>query len=179
MLNVERGAAQTLRTGRHVIKELSSPVAGSSTGFVTLTSVADREIAMQFPASLFRTGEGAPESVWTISPAPESPSGVVWRNASVPIDFLRYRARLCRGACLVAVLFWQVPVLAIQAGTNQANIEKLLPEFAELLEKHYPYLYKLVIGYLPVVAIQGLFLVLPYALEWMSYLIHNINSYSL
>jgi len=141
---------------------------GSSTAFVTLNSVADRVIAEQLVLDHKKNS-------WRASAAPE-PCDIVWANAAVPLHQVDARTSLTRMWLLVGLIFWSMPVTAIQAWTNMENLPDV--EWVQDFRKSQDLLFTFLSSYVPVLALMSLMYLLPFLLEWFArvYEGHKVKS---
>eukprot|EP00439_Symbiodinium_sp_Y106_P051135 s872_g6.t2 len=141
-----------------------SSISCTSTAFVTFTTVQTRVLAEQVLLSH--------KSRWEIRTAPEA-RDVVWSNASTPWKLSHPRTIVAKVACLVGVLFWSLPVTAIQAWSNVGGWSTFNIKFLAWLapESHgdcrlcRTFMEK----YVPVVALLLLLSLLPYVFELISF----------
>eukprot|EP00929_Paragymnodinium_shiwhaense_P067687 TRINITY_DN34034_c0_g1_i2.p1 TRINITY_DN34034_c0_g1~~TRINITY_DN34034_c0_g1_i2.p1 ORF type:complete len:777 (-),score=171.94 TRINITY_DN34034_c0_g1_i2:289-2619(-) len=166
VIGIERGLAQTLRKAQATLTHPSRRML--STGFVTLKSVVDRQVALQ-QVSLFhsRSLPDVTYADWLIQAAPE-PRDIIWRNITIPHQQVKWRSWATSIALFFLLIFWSGPVLFVQAASSPQNLHEVFPEATLWLQTHSPMLYGLIVGYLGVLALQGLLLLLPHALEWIS-----------
>eukprot|EP00928_Gymnodinium_smaydae_P027161 TRINITY_DN21089_c0_g1_i1.p1 TRINITY_DN21089_c0_g1~~TRINITY_DN21089_c0_g1_i1.p1 ORF type:complete len:766 (+),score=143.82 TRINITY_DN21089_c0_g1_i1:59-2356(+) len=133
-----------------------------STAFVTLTRVSDRLVAERLVLSR--------AAGWKVRPAPEA-KDIVWRNAAMPQPKMDVRELIGQFFCLQGILWWSVPVASIQAWASASNpdslISKALP-FLSKLHSSVSFVYTILLGYLPVLALMALLRCLPCAFEWLS-----------
>lgn len=169
LMRLNRSTRQGMRLAHSVFVELRAPGGSTSTGFVTLDSVADQQIALQ-QVSLFhsRSLDTISYADYVVVPAPEA-RDIIWRNAGMSHAGVTWRSKLGKFVCFVGVLLWSVPLLSVRTFTSTNFILTYFPSAAETLKK-VSFLYSLFLeeGYLSVVAIQTLLLSLPYMLEALS-----------
>eukprot|EP00929_Paragymnodinium_shiwhaense_P101172 TRINITY_DN64043_c0_g1_i1.p1 TRINITY_DN64043_c0_g1~~TRINITY_DN64043_c0_g1_i1.p1 ORF type:complete len:780 (-),score=118.01 TRINITY_DN64043_c0_g1_i1:136-2475(-) len=129
-----------------------------STAFVTFNRVADRLIAEDL-LLVRRNG-------WQVGPAPVA-QDVIWGNACTTFSQQQVRHLLARFACAIGLVWWAVPVTAVQAWASASNLERWFPRVHNL-EKLSPVLYTALVSYLPVIALMGLLKLLPYVFYSLS-----------
>lgn len=168
VVRMERELARGIRVVQTALAEnrFDMRAPATSTAFVTFNSLLNRQIALH-QAALFHTRSNSYSiEDWVLRPAPEA-RDIVWRNVSIPLPFVRWRSRVFSLLCIVAVIFWSVPVVAITTVTSAAFLEIHVPAIF-WLERSYPFLFSLLTGYLPLLAVNVMLLILPYVLEWLT-----------
>lgn len=114
------------------------------------TKVAFVTFRSRFPAMVLSQAVFSPNiGKWHIQPAPQV-SDIHWRNLQVGRTARMYRNTLVIIATILLILFWAVPILAVQ---GIANLDRLgtLAVFAPLVAwlKKNPKLYAIISGIMP------------------------------
>jgi len=138
-----------------VLQDVTIGRGASSTGFVTLKSVALAVEAQQVRLSQTHA--------WQVWAAPE-PRDIIWENVHKPLPQVRLRHTLALFACGFGLIFWSVPVTLIQGWAQVGNLQSRFPFVAQL--QSLPLVYSFLTDYLPVLALIGLQCVLPSLFEF-------------
>lgn len=126
----------------------------TSTAFVTFTSLRAKQAAVQCELS------GEVDLLDTF-PAPE-PTGVIWKNVVVSLRSMRHRKTQAAIFWSVGVLFWAVPVTFV---TGIANLDSITEALGVGNVDPTSFIYGLVAGLLPVIALMLLMMLVPIAIE--------------
>jgi len=131
----------------------------SSTGFVTFGDLSAATCAASAQLS-------AKSSVLYTSVAPE-PRDIRWENVHVSRAY-QQRREITVNVCLaLGVIFWSLPLAAIQVLANPKEKLSHLPGLSWLTNLNEPWI-GLINGYLPVVALLGLIMILPVLFEFLA-----------
>eukprot|EP00904_Undaria_pinnatifida_P004555 jgi/Undpi1/140/HiC_scaffold_1.g00139.m1 len=137
------------------ISQVASQGAGSSvassTGFVAFTSAATKLAA----AGLSLSGKHNEMDAYN---AP-SPDDVIWENVTVPAPLISMKRKLANCLWMAGILFWSIPVIFVQ---GIADLDQLAERFSWLwTPDRNSFLYGLIAGLLPVVALAVLTALIP------------------
>ncbi|CAM9836918.1 unnamed protein product, partial [Scytosiphon promiscuus] len=144
------------------ISQVASKGAGSSvassTGFVAFTSVATKLAA----SGLSLSGK-LNEMDAHNAPAPRD---VIWENVTTPALDVAFRTKIANCVWLMGILFWAVPVAFVLAISDLAAIEERASWIP--LPASDSFLYGLISGLLPVVALAVLTAIVPIVIRLVS-----------
>ena len=139
----------------------------SDTGIVTFTSLVSSASSYQMLL--------VPEAnAMDVSPAP-SAEDIIWENIATPRSQTAIRRTV--GSLIVGggAIFWSVIVATITAWSSVDNLSKSLP-FLKSMEGGY--MYTLLGGYLPVLALLGLLNILPILFRYLSEKYEGVKRHS-
>jgi len=123
----------------------------SSTGFVTFRTLTAKAAAAQMVLTPH-------PKRFQVDSAPE-PRDVIWKNVAVPQARIEIRRSVINIILVFGVILWSVPVAFIQAVASMENLAQWL-DIPSVMDKN-SYVYNLLAGYLPVVALLGIMQLLP------------------
>jgi hypothetical protein len=131
----------------------------SSTGFVTFLDLSSTTCAASAILS-------AKASVLSVSVAPE-PREIIWANGHVSRSTRERREYIIEIILALGMILWSFPLAFIQVFAKARNLAELL-QMEWILEYEDGALFRLINGYLPVVALLCLILILPVIFEYIA-----------
>jgi len=140
-------------------KSAAAGTTTSSTGFVTL--FFHHEAAVAACASLTHK-----PNALEVTPAPDNRE-ILWDNAAVGVQRRRWKAIVANVLLFFGVIFWSIPLAAIQAFAKIDEIAQI-PGMEWIVNVGRGNMAHFINDYLPVVALLTLIMILPFVFEWIA-----------
>ena len=140
-------------------KSAAAETTTSSTGFVTL--FFHQEAVIAACASLTHK-----PNALEVTPAPDNRE-LLWNNAAVGVQRRRWKAIVANVLLFFGVIFWSIPLAAIQAFAKIDEIAQI-PGMEWIANVGRGNMAHFINDYLPVVALLTLIMILPFVFEWIA-----------